>query len=64
MKISNSWTPEEDARIFAELDRGRKPWVIARDLSAELGRTKRAVDTRTRALRKIPRGRILGEFHG
>ncbi len=60
----NSWTREEDARIFAELDRGRKPWVIARELSAELNRSKRAIDTRTRALRRIPRDLRLEGVEG
>jgi hypothetical protein len=42
------WAKDEIDQIKAELDKGLTPWYVAKTLSAKLGRTRRAVDSKAR----------------
>ena len=50
MESRRSWSRKEDVRIMLALARGRSPWQVAKTLHQDLGRTKRAIDTRARKL--------------
>lgn len=49
--MPKQWDEQEDSQIQDKLQSGDSPWEIAKDLSPELNRTARAVDTRARRIR-------------